>query len=766
MLKYFSEKILHNIIYWLTVLTAFTPGIYYTGLIFPYVTTKIIIFRIIVAIMLFCYVVLILKDKKYLPSKNSILLSFLLFVIICFISGQFSLDPSQSFWSTAERMMGTFNLINFLIFLIIISSVLSTKELWHKLLNYWNLIIFSMGSLSFLIYIVNHIIQNQNILTNRFAGFTGNPLYFAAIIIIFFYINLYLFFTKLQTNYKNWELWFHIFISIMYIVCLIFTVSRGAFLSIGVTGLFLLISLIINPNHSLNHWLKIDTQKIGIIILLIACSIVFCMFAFKNTSLLRNNHLVNRLTTFNLSDGSSLSRIFVTKIGINCFLQRPLLGYGFDNFEICFQKNFEPIITNVVPEQSRFDKAHNMPIEIMATTGIFGIIFFLGIYFFAYKNIRDLMLSDNIDFYAGLSLILGIVAYFIQNLFMFDIFEGFISLIVLLGFIIVLKNENKININIPKNWSNLIIILVAVFMAINIYQFNILTWYYDSFHLKIKKLVTSGKVNTALNVLRNTKIKNPHQDALYFGFFNTFTVNQKNFTNQQLLDYYNIIHNAQITLSKRYPYRTRLYLYQLAHIASKGANKNLGITSADVKRTLEIIDITKSIGMRLSELDFFEIQVLLNSRDPKDWVLGKQLASEFVKLYSESGKFHWIYGVYLIDKEKNIKEGIKELKLSQEKNLIFESIDQLMIAVTLLNKHNESVSAVDIINKYLPSNLDRYQLYIELAKAHINLKNYSLARQALYQAKKVYESQRATNYNSLAESVLKDLENQLNNLTK
>ncbi|HRZ29586.1 MAG TPA: O-antigen ligase family protein [Candidatus Paceibacterota bacterium] len=237
----------------------------------------------------------------------------------------------------------------------------------------------------------------------------------------------------------------------MYIVCLIFTVSRGAFLSIGVTGLFLLISLIINPNHSLNHWLKIDTQKIGIIILLIACSIVFCMFAFKNTSLLRNNHLVNRLTTFNLSDGSSLSRIFVTKIGINCFLQRPLLGYGFDNFEICFQKNFEPIITNVVPEQSRFDKAHNMPIEIMATTGIFGIIFFLGIYFFAYKNIRDLMLSDNIDFYAGLSLILGIVAYFIQNLFMFDIFEGFISLIVLLGFIIVLKNENKININIPKN---------------------------------------------------------------------------------------------------------------------------------------------------------------------------------------------------------------------------------------------------------------------------------------------------------------------------
>ncbi|MDD4784276.1 MAG: hypothetical protein WC483_06125 [Candidatus Paceibacterota bacterium] len=97
MLKYFSEKILRNIIYWLTILTAFTPGIYYTGLIFPYITAKIIIFRVIVAIMLFCYVLLILKDKKYLPPKNAILLSFLLFVAVCFISGQFSFDRSQSF---------------------------------------------------------------------------------------------------------------------------------------------------------------------------------------------------------------------------------------------------------------------------------------------------------------------------------------------------------------------------------------------------------------------------------------------------------------------------------------------------------------------------------------------------------------------------------------------------------------------------------------------------------------------------------------------
>ncbi|MFA5230652.1 MAG: hypothetical protein WC422_04780 [Candidatus Paceibacterota bacterium] len=97
MLKHFSEKLFTNIIYWLTLLTAFTPAVYSNTVIFPYITAKIIIFRVLVAIMLFCYIVLILKDKKYLPSKNGILLSFLFFIIVCFLSGQLSHDPAQSF---------------------------------------------------------------------------------------------------------------------------------------------------------------------------------------------------------------------------------------------------------------------------------------------------------------------------------------------------------------------------------------------------------------------------------------------------------------------------------------------------------------------------------------------------------------------------------------------------------------------------------------------------------------------------------------------
>jgi len=49
------------------------------------------------ALIIFLYITLILKNKEYLPSKNKLLFSFFVFVFVCFISGQFSFDRTQSF---------------------------------------------------------------------------------------------------------------------------------------------------------------------------------------------------------------------------------------------------------------------------------------------------------------------------------------------------------------------------------------------------------------------------------------------------------------------------------------------------------------------------------------------------------------------------------------------------------------------------------------------------------------------------------------------
>jgi len=74
MLKIFSENNLKKIIYGLSILLAFTPAIYTAQTVYPYGITKTIIFRIIVSLMLGFYLLLISKDKTYLPKKNKTIL--------------------------------------------------------------------------------------------------------------------------------------------------------------------------------------------------------------------------------------------------------------------------------------------------------------------------------------------------------------------------------------------------------------------------------------------------------------------------------------------------------------------------------------------------------------------------------------------------------------------------------------------------------------------------------------------------------------------
>jgi O-antigen ligase len=768
LLKYISEKVLVKIISFLTLILALSPGIYLNAVIYPYVTAKTIIFRIFVSLMLFLYIWLILKNKKYLPSKNNLLISFFLFIVTCFFSGILSNDPSQSFWSTPERMMGTFNLIHFFLFILIISSVIKSKEAWIKLIHWWNILIVSTGCIALYTFITKHIATQTSIFSDRFYGFAGNPIFFAAIVLIFFYFNLYLFFEKLQKQQKG--LWWHILIAIIYVVFIALTGSRGAFLALGITGFIFLISFIFNPNNELNYLLKINVQKISLIVLISLLTICSTIFIFKNNDFVKNNYILHRLTSINLKDGSSFSRIIVSKIGINCFLQKPFFGYGFDNFEICYQNNFDTMMVEVLPRENRFDKAHNMPIEILATTGIIGFVFFACIYIFGYKNIRDLMIENKINFYAGLSLILGVVAYLIQNMFVFDVFEGFIGFCLLLAYIIFLSNNKNFNLNLDKisfKIKDLILILSLILIGLNIYWFNLYIFYYDNMVKRVDYLVSNGKVEIALNNIKNLHhIRSPYKDALYFGFFDTFIKNQKNMSKKQLEEYYSVAFKNQQFSYKKYPYRTHIYLVQLLHIASKAINPEIKIQDNDVENATEIINLTKKYNINQPEIDFFYLQILFNSDNKKDWILGEEMVKNSIKTYPESARFYWIYGIHLIDSLNQPDEGIKYLIKSYEKEIVFESIDQVMTTVINLNKYNEPDYAIKVLQTYIPGNPKRFQLFMELSKSYILKNDLNNAKKALDQAKKVYKEEKFTKYSVETEEKLKELEIELNKLSQ
>jgi hypothetical protein len=93
------------------------------------VLPKTLLFRGTVEIMLIFYLILIYADKNFLPKLNKFNLSLIIFTLISFVSGFVGINPFHSMFSTAERMMGNFGFLHFVIFVLILSSVIKTKDL-------------------------------------------------------------------------------------------------------------------------------------------------------------------------------------------------------------------------------------------------------------------------------------------------------------------------------------------------------------------------------------------------------------------------------------------------------------------------------------------------------------------------------------------------------------------------------------------------------------------------------------------------------------
>ena len=164
----------------------------------------------------------------------------------------------------------------------------------------------------------------------------------------------------------------------------------------------------------------------GLIIILFIAGFIFTKTS-KGIVLVENApYLVQRL--INITRGSE-QRTMAWSIGINGFKQRPFLGWGQENFNIIWNKHYQPYFLRFSAEATWFDRSHSQIIDLLALTGIFGTISYLmifgAVFWLLFKKIKilDKKVAPHREERPRMGyVILGLmfVAYFIQNLFVFD----------------------------------------------------------------------------------------------------------------------------------------------------------------------------------------------------------------------------------------------------------------------------------------------------------------------------------------------------------
>lgn len=471
--------------YWtiitLIFLTLFTPIVLpINSLFFPFITGKGFFFRILVEVAVALYGSLILFVPEYRPKATPVAYALATFIGLITVSDLFGANPLRSIWSNFERMEGLVLFYHFLAYFILISTLFS-ERIWNRFLAT------SVGvSLLVCMYSIVQLAGKLGINQGgvRVDATFGNATYLAVYLLFHIFLTIiWIWRERAESSISN--IWIAILGSHVSILL------YGIWLSLGIsitaqqypkagpfTALVFLFSLLIHAgiyffgrakqsavrvfflveSLVLMMYVLFNTATRGAIIGTIvgACiaalaiawksekqwvrmsawgmcvavvGLVLVFFLARDTQFVRNNPVLTRFAEISLHEPTTESRFVLWGMAIEGWKERPLFGWGQENFNLVFNKYFDPVLYR---QEQWFDRAHSVFFDWLVSGGLFGLISYLGLFVIAsYALWKSSMLS-----FVERAMLFGLlVAYFIQNLTVFDNLVSGMYFIVVLAFI-------------------------------------------------------------------------------------------------------------------------------------------------------------------------------------------------------------------------------------------------------------------------------------------------------------------------------------------
>ena len=149
---------------------------------------------------------------------------------------------------------------------------------------------------------------------------------------------------------------------------------------------------------------------------------------------------LRRLASLGPDDRSVRSRWTSTQMGLQGFADRPVLGWGPENYTVAYDRRLTEQGA-VDSSLLTFDQAHNRVIEEMVTTGALGLAAYLAVWlvmaWILARRIRELPPDAQL-----FAMLIGsaLVGYFVQNLLLFDTPGTVLQLHLLMGFVLYLES--------------------------------------------------------------------------------------------------------------------------------------------------------------------------------------------------------------------------------------------------------------------------------------------------------------------------------------
>jgi len=399
-----------------------------SSLFFPYITGKNFAFRIIVEVITAAWLALAIVNPSYRPRRSLLLGALALFVLIIGVADVFGAYAFKSLWSNYERMDGWVTIAHLLAYTIVASAMLQSEKLWRWLL--WTTLgVSAYLSLYGLLQVTGKValgLGGVTGLSGRIDGTFGNPIYFAVYMLFHVFIAAMLWAQQWVEKGPGKRLYISAaYASIIALdtVALFLTGTRGTMLGIIGGTLLSALLMLIFARKSRNVWRASAAVVFGIF----ALTGVF--FMVKDQAWVQKVGFLNRLASISLSDQTTESRFVNWSMAWEGVKERPILGWGQENYALVFDKYYDP---RMYKQEPWFDRVHNIVFDWLVAGGFLGLIAYLSIFVVA---LWTLWRSGGFTI-AERSLLTGLLAgYFCHNFFVFDNVTSYILFGTILAFI-------------------------------------------------------------------------------------------------------------------------------------------------------------------------------------------------------------------------------------------------------------------------------------------------------------------------------------------
>lgn len=443
-----------------------TPLIFYQQLMSALVIVKAAYFQTLVGFAFAAYAALAARDIRYRPRVTPLYISVCALFAVIALSSAFGVNGLRSIWSVPERMTGIVFMGHVVAYFIMLSGMRAAFS-WRRYLS----VAVGVSFLAALFPVVQLIFPgifyespNDQL---RLTGTIGNPIFLAAYLFLNIFLAAWLAVKTRAEQVRVW--WLYAFVACFDYIVVLFTQTRGAFVASFV-------ALAVFSAYA-------TTQKNARRARYTVCAAGVALIVFggifwttRMHSIWRTVPILNRVAVEGLRADN---RLIAWRAGLQAFIERPVFGWGWENFYTAFNAHYDPRLLRSGFTETFFDRPHNVFVQFLAETGLIGIAAYIFLLACALYYARG-----------NIWLVALLAAYVTQNFFAFDSISSYLLFFMALAFIDAeYAGKNSIS-SVPSARSGTISLsLLACTAALACMAFYYVTYRsYSASHLEWKSI--------------------------------------------------------------------------------------------------------------------------------------------------------------------------------------------------------------------------------------------------------------------------------------